>query len=160
MQIENPLAKGGFNVSGGPLQIIIAECAMQVSTNRSASQLNVPPGSASSPSAKWKHQLSSPLRWYQRSIARTLVVEIYRLVLRMRAYQREPFLCLGYPLQMPDREGCGAVFGGENTYVDACSKDMLDLSQKYRWATHLDLRMVAEAHRRGAEWGADKLHSE
>jgi hypothetical protein len=120
---------------------------------------NVPPGTASSPSAKSRHRLSAPQRWWRRSIARTAVLEIRSLLFRMKAYIHEPFLRRGFPLQLPDLENCGPVFGGENTFVDSCNKDMRLLSQKYRWATHLDQQMAAEAYRRGAEWAARTLRS-
>jgi hypothetical protein len=89
----------------------------------------------------------------------TVAREIRNFPLRILAYLHEPFLRRGFPLQMPSLRDCGPVFGGENTFVDACSADMQRLSQKYRWATHLDQQMAAEAYRRGAEWGARKLRS-
>ena len=118
----------------------------------SASQLNVRPGTASAPKAKWLYRLRAPARWWSVSIVRTTVIELYRLVLRIREYSHVPLLRRGFPIATPDLSDCaGDVSCAENRFLRSCSEDMQHLRTVNRWAGNLDLRMAAQSYLLGAE---------
>lgn len=128
--------------------------------NPPASEWNVPPGSASDPSAKWKYQLSAPLRWFRASSMRRVADEIYRLPFRILECLRAPYPRNGFPI--PPLRLSGSIretWRLESMFLRSCGDDIQRLSQENHWAGHLDRKMAAQAYLAGTEWAIRHIYN-
>lgn len=112
---------------------------------------------------KWLYLLRAPHRWWFRSIVRILVEEFYNFPRRIAAVLRTPSLATGWrlPNGIADRRaGNPGSFRSVNSWLHACSSNMLSLQSQYPWLGELELEICCLAFERGAKWHAHTLRNE
>lgn len=113
------------------------------------SKLRVPAGSVNRPISKILYRLAAPFRWYQRTIAHILVLEIRSLVPRIRESRQDKWWSAGSVPVFPDpRPGYHPAVA----IARACSRDMEQLQLEYGGNFPLGLRLYARGFSRGASW--------
>jgi hypothetical protein len=113
---------------------------------------NVPPGTASSPRAKFLYRLGAPQRWWQDSRLRIAAQEIRAFPQRISVALRTPHLRFGYCLLSCSEDRSTGTLREVSEFVRACSSDMRRLQANHRWAGVLDLEIAAQSYRAGADW--------
>ena len=124
------------------------QCDVSTTEYVQVSRSDVPAGTLSSPSSKFRYWLCAPLRWWG-STTRLVADEIYRFPLRIAAVLRKQRLHRA-AWGLPDSVDCSpATFYEECTYLLASTEDTLKLLRGYRWAGSLDRRIAIESFQMG-----------
>lgn len=118
---------------------------------------DVPPGTASSPRAKFLYRLGAPQRLWQHSIFRIVVQEIRGFHRRISAVLRTPHLRFGYCLLSCSADDSTGSFVEESEFVRACRIGMQQLQANHHWVGVLDLEIASQAYRAGANWATRNL---
>jgi hypothetical protein len=123
----------------------------------SENKWSVPPGTSSSPRAKFLYRLRAPQRWWLQSISRIVVQEILAFPHRILAALRIPHLRLGNTL-LSSRGNRSMVSPCEvSEFVRACKTDMEKQRTNHPWLTTLDCEVLSQSYRLGVEWAFDTI---
>lgn len=129
-----------------------------------SNQSDVPSDNAEKrPTPKWLYRLRAPSRWWHRSIARIFAEEFCNFPRRISAILHTPSLATGWriPKGISDhRAGSPGSFRSMNSWLHACSSNMLSLQSQYPWLGSLELEICCLAFERGAKWHAGTIHNE
>src|SRR5579863_1334379 len=118
---------------------------------------SVPPGTSSSPRAKFLYRLRALQRWWSESIFRIVAQEIRAFPQRILAALRTPHLRLGYSL-LSSHLGRSIQNPYEvSAFVRACKTDMEKQRANHPWLSVLDCEILSQSHQLGAEWAFDTI---
>lgn len=117
------------------------------------SQYDVPEGTLSPPSSKFRYWLFVLSQWRLASTLQLVASECYKFPLRIVAVLQKEHLP-NDAWGLPYCRGCSPpIFYEECTYLCASTEDTQRLLRLYRWAGTLDHRIAIESFQLGVEFG-------